>query len=503
MNKAKEITQRASERILARVKNERTVTTTEEFTEENKHLFDNTKGSEHVSGVYRFINAIYKNRIFNYGKRLMYEFMIPQPSKLHRLAMAVSEDSNAVTLEKPEDPRTKGLTDFTKINGTNYYEWAAKYGALVNEYPREDIYVTKTVSNSHVTTGNEFFSETVQIQLPEGYVTDRAELRFFAKHDESTNGELHAVGISFGNVNLHLGNRTKTSGDITETDLDNKSNGNYLLPAYKENMSLSYAIENYHTFSLALSIHLTLDRTKIVQWQKETFERIIEGYERQLDTYNQALAEKKASGAQMLDSNPLFYRQIEQMVLRKNCISYLLPNSSDRQFGQKMYSGDDITKFQVNLDKAMDDYSSFAKFMEQAFEWELMSYSFYPYYWANEEDWADMYKFDSNDAIFRNFMQAGMARVIVTVRPGFEDAVTHYMATGQIWNGGGTPVIGDDMYLSVVDELREPEYKIEESWETVLPTNLIALQRSGVAIDAEGLPVFENAEEAITGSNAE
>ncbi|MCL2597678.1 MAG: hypothetical protein FWD66_08505, partial [Paludibacter sp.] len=104
-------------------------------------------------------------------------------------------------------------------------------------------------------------------------------------------------------------------------------------------------------------------------------------------------------------------------------------------------------------------------------------------------------------ALFRSFMQAGMARVVVTVRPGFEEAVAHYMATGQIWNGGGTAVIGDSLYLSIVDELKEQEYTVDGSWETMLPTNLIALQRSGVAIDAEGLPVLDA--DAITGSNAE
>ena len=29
-----------------------------------------------------------------------------------------------------------------------------------------------------------------------------------------------------------------------------------------------------------------------------------------------------------------------------------------------------------------------------------------------------------------------MARVVVTVKPGFEDAVNFYMSTGKIWNGG-------------------------------------------------------------------
>ena len=150
----------------------------------------------------------------------------------------------------------------------------------------------------------------------------------------------------------------------------------------------------------------------------------------------------------------------------------------------------------------MDDYSSFVKFMEQAFEWDIMSYYFYPYYWGAKEDWEQLYKFDSNDALFRSFMQAGMARVIVTVRPGFEKAVMHYMATGSIWNDGETPVIGDELYLSIVDELKEQEYEVDGSWETTLPTNLIALQKSGVAIDAEGLPVLDG-DDAIKGSNSE
>ncbi|MBL7879023.1 MAG: hypothetical protein JNN23_04065, partial [Chryseobacterium gambrini] len=33
-----------------------------------------------------------------------------------------------------------------------------------------------------------------------------------------------------------------------------------------------------------------------------------------------------------------------------------------------------------------------AKFMEQAFEWEIMDYTFYPYYWANRKSWQEFRK---------------------------------------------------------------------------------------------------------------
>jgi len=505
INQAKEITQRASEHILSRVKNERTVSTTEEFTETNTHIFDNRVSGEHVSGVYRFINAVYKNRIYNYGKRLMYEFMVPQPAKLHQIAMSVINENNTVVLKKPEDPRTTvkiGITDFSKITKNNYKSLAAKYGVSVNEYPRENLTVNKSFSGAWV-KGNEKFDGTMDIQLPEGYITKDASLKLFCKHDGSGSSQKHAVSVAFGDIRLYCQDEEKNK-NITENNLkDRTSDNKYTLENYKDNVSFSYSVLNYVSFSITISINLKIDDTKIEQWKKETFEKIIAGYNSQLEAYNQSLAEQKKSGVEMLDSNPMYYRQIEQTVLRQNCISYLLPpNNSVRKFGKQLYEGDSITKFKINLNQEMDDYSSFVKFMEQAFEWDLISYIFYPYYWGAKEDWEQLYKFDSNDALFRSFMQAGMARVIVTVRPGFEKAVMHYMATGSIWNDGETPVIGDELYLSIVDELKEQEYEVDGSWETMLPTNLIALQKSGVAIDAEGLPVLDG-DDAIKGSNSE
>ena len=70
----------------------------------------------------------------------------------------------------------------------------------------------------------------------------------------------------------------------------------------------------------------------------------------------------------------------------------------------------------------------------------------------------------------------------------------HYLATGQIWLGGLIPVIDNPLYTSILDELKKQEYVIEESWNTTLPTSLIALQKSGVAVDAEGLPTLDQCE---------
>ena len=81
------------------------------------------------------------------------------------------------------------------------------------------------------------------------------------------------------------------------------------------------------------------------------------------------------------------------------------------------------------------------------------------------------------------------------------------MSTGKIWNGGEVPVIGDPMYLSVVDEMKEttgtPQGKY---WITRVPTSLTILQAKSVGLQVtEALPIFpetdvancENPEELV------
>jgi hypothetical protein len=85
-----------------------------------------------------------------------------------------------------------------------------------------------------------------------------------------------------------------------------------------------------------------------------------------------------------------------------------------------------------------------------------------------------------------------MARVIVTVIPGFEDAVQFFMSTGRIWNGGEVPVIGETMYLSIVDEMRAPLEKAQgKYWITRVPTSLTMLQAKSVGLEVvDALPIF-------------
>ena len=182
---------------------------------------------------------------------------------------------------------------------------------------------------------------------------------------------------------------------------------------------------------------------------------------------------------------------MEADVLKHNCIAYLLQDYLN-VLGQSFTNGDTMPTFEVILGDELDKYTALAKFMEQALEWEIMDYTFYPYYWANREKWQEMYISESVDPLFRSFLQAGMARVVVTVKPGFEDAMQFFLTTGKIWNGGEVPVIGDALYMSLVEEMKAPTGKAQgKYWITRIPTTLTILQdkSTGLAVD-QPLPIF-------------
>lgn len=470
---AKDVTTRALEKVILKTKEERTVKVIEEFEEKNTHGFDNRKGDSHISGVYRWVDKIYKNQVINYGKRLMYEFMIPEPAAFHNLAITTDKK-----IKEPIDPRTfdgiLNLKDYRKINANTYAHWAGIYNADVEPMPEQYISISKSVSRE-IQGDNGAGSQAGEgkMEIPDDYEIDGFTGHFTCKASKhGIAGNVTGI-VSVAGVNYAYGTNT----DVY-INSDNISNA-------KLTKTLEFSVVSWDTgayfFNLVAKCKLTDQAYK--QWQINTFNTIIKAYEEKVAAYNIKVAEVTTK-----KTNPKFFRQIENMMLRKNCISYLASQEN---------MGADLLKDRTNLAKLrvdytnenLETYAARVKFFEQAFEWNIMSYNFYPFYWANKDNWKSLYNVNKiDDPLHRSFLQSGMARVIVTVRPGFEEVVNWYMATGQIWNGGQVPTPDNDLFLSIIEELREPEGAVEETWETRVPSSLTVIQAGSIGLNVEGLP---------------
>ena len=491
VTEAKDITARALDRIVTKVKEERIDKVLEEYEENNKHGFDNTKGSSHVVGVYRWVDKVVKNQIYNYGKRMMFEFMIPEPAKLHTLGIKMIDE--AEKLVKPVDPRISSvhtLENFSSlIDDTKLKYWLSQYNVEIDEFPIATFNINKSFHErdaSHTGKDDDKVQVTNgsgEVEIPEGYIADQVTYTFNT-YPHGFFGSHQAFMTIAGRPlpwieSIH---QTQKNGILGGLNVRNK-------------LAYSFATGESPIIEGSLDIRCNLSTETKNAWLQSTFNKIIEAYQAEMDKYNQALAEAKALGVQIKGSNPGFYRKIENTILRRNCISYMINQNTNVEltFGKGKYynngysSGEEtFLNTDIKVDAKLDQYAAFVKFMEQAFEWDIMSYYFYPYYWGNREKWAAMYQFDDNDPTFRAFMQSGMARVIVTVRPGFEEAVRHFLATGQIWNGGEVPVIDDPLFLSIVDEMRSAlGEKQGEPWREKIPTSLTILQADSIGLKVE------------------
>lgn len=489
VTEAKELTYQAQDRVVNRMKTERMQKMVEEFEENNKHGFDNRKGDKHVVGVYRWVDKLYKNQVYNYGKRMMFEFMIPEPARLHVLAMQDEQETAELVIKKPNDPRKDdnyGIATADQITEVNALYWAAQYNADIPAKRDEIITISASFaehgeSSSFMQNRNYTGAKNFSIDLPEDYQAELAEGVFhYTFAPSKIEWEAHGV-FSIADHHIGVGQTYEaTSGAIGITDRSfTKSLGGI---QHKLEVALAGADVGGMSVSMKVKCNLTLEAKK--KWQQECFQAIMEAYHLEVKAYNEILAGEQNKAVEIKRTNPGFYRQIENTVLRKNCISYL---TRFNDLGKNFTSGDKIATFAVQQNKQLDEYASLVKFMEQAFEWELISYNFYPFYWGDKGHWSDLYTYDeSDDPIFRSFMQSGMARVVATVRPGFEEAVQLYMSTGKIWSGGEIPVIGDALYLSLIDEVRQAEtVKEGKAWITRVPTALTILQAKSVGLEVE------------------
>jgi hypothetical protein len=505
---AQDITSRAMDRIVTKIHEERIEKIIDEFEENNSHGLDNRKGDKHVVGVYRWVDKLMKNQIYNYGKRTMFEFMIPEPAKLHLLGMKEIKDPNQMDLIKPVDPRAEGdmqLSDYSAlVDEVKLKYWMGKYNAEIDGKPMESFSITKAFTGRDPAFSGKD-DEKIQVVngngeviIPEGYTATSVEYVFNTwPHGFLGN---HAAFMSIA------GKSTSWIMSTTDTQKTGTIDGLNV----KDKLEFSFATGESPIIQGALNITCRLTQEARNAWLQKTFNAIINAYEDALIAYNNAKAEADNKAVVIKDSNPNFYRQIENTVLRKNCISYMSDRATDSTHGyglSGLTQGGSFNDYETVLSPKLDKYTAFVKFMEQAFEWDNLSYYLYPYYWGNRQNWVDLYQSENTDPLFRNFLQSGMARVIVTVRPGFEDSVQFYLATGKIWNGGEVPVIGDELYLSIVDEMKEPKGKKEgKAWLTRIPTALNILQAESIGLKvAHALPFttenpddFEVPSEVIT-----
>jgi len=523
---AKELTDRSLSRVEERVRRERETRTLDEIEELNRHAF--TASAEHNVGVYRWVDKYQRLRVVPCGKRLWYEFVIPEPAAFFIYAQAQYRQHNVLPTE-PEEPTVSVMSANYPFFYPEFEQTALEpelltrhnYLGLLRRYrvegvkppPPEEIVVTQTISREFEFTGGHAFSiSSRDLELPPGYKAAFGSCRI----------TLAGLNASPSLTVLCDGSELTPSIRRDLMTVDGGSGDDYepgyvvaLSAAERDVVPISMSGLSITDGKIALSAHVTVKAEvtdeALERWRIETFNAVMNAYRAQLMEYEERLAAAEIQeGVRIEGRNPGVNREIERQELQKACLQSWLERTSLGRPG--IVETGSPGRPEIDYAAAISNAEQ-VRFLEDSFEWENMSYELLPYFWGRSDRWVDDLAIGAIDPVFGQFLKAGGARVRVPVSLASTEAVLWYQLTGEIWSGGPVPSLATvdhpdaETYQTYLDDLADyirdaterdgtpvPDaadpVEIDASDPTTflakIPTSLVWLQQ-----DEHGLPDFE------------
>ncbi len=533
---AHEVVSRAVLRVEEKVRQVRTTRSLSRIEEVNKHAFTNNKeNAKHIVGVYRWVDKIKWVQIFRYPNRFLLEFQIPEPGAWLRWLLdnkkppVVSENPAPLKIEI-KDPNTNEpkLVDLTpaQITSDNYLVVAGRYKTLGLIPPPKSVLITASYAKDTksprdtetiVKDDEVNFVKLEGVAIPAGYVATSWQAFLYGWGEEAHKREASAaftipagipvppavfvparpenavasVHITVGNSNVFFEDDI-TQGFMKKFDpqpvIQNPVEAERTEPG---TLPVSVRLHNIRGYYLHITFVCDPSKNEFMKWQIGTYEAIANAYYAMKRIYDEEVAARNIrDGVNIKGQSPLQNAEMARAEVKKAVIEMLTGEDFSGRNGiqRRDGSGKPIPP-EIILDKAVQTAPEI-QFIEQAFEWENMTYVLYPYFWTDKDQWNQLADLNSEDPDFARFLRAGSARVIVPARPGFEWQSWLYVYAGIMWGGGPAPGPEDHGYLSVAAEIeaqqKAPRDGVRgESWPVRLPTTLVWLDNANSTLPIE------------------
>jgi type II secretory pathway pseudopilin PulG len=390
--------------------------------------------------------------LYRYGVRLTYDVMIPEPGvgilakiqEIEALNTALQEDF--VFDEQPN-----------KITKETLPELEAKYGVMVDQPPAGDLpgwevpTLTQAVVDDPEDSQVRFFP--IEFEIPEGYKLSSLTA---AKSKDPTEGH----------------GESDTILKFVTPDGDSKDPPD--LKGFAGKLSVVVLTKYVRHFSVTLMVHAEPLPGVFEAWQAKAWNTLRDAARARYEEKRANLKQRVAALLEELGGqDALSLRKIEREEVMKGVLRWMLGPDFEFSVPQVLdvdaYAAADTSpKSPLEAHLVEQLMSSIAKqeetirFLHQAIEWENMLYFLYPYFWSDASRWTLKKYLNHPDPMHRVFLKSGSARVVLTIRPGFEKDFVAFMETGAVGN--------THPYLRIAEEM---EAYAQTNYPGIRPANLI------------------------------
>ena len=383
--------------------------------------------------------------------------MIPSPALLFEDLLERRREAEVAKIPPPPGDIPVKPADFTlaptDLAAANYLQVAAQYGVTkVPPPPPMASQISQPASSTENVNGSKWLT-AVDFHIPQDY--HAVTISVSGDVDRRASGTIREVQFSLDTATVEL---FPNNGDLGSAGLNNLTG----------DRSVNVHAFNIKGFSATIILHLELDAAVLKAWQYSAFDQIKAAYDALQATYKQDLADYETKQAQYRaqqeqlrkdlknkerSRDPFYNREIEQAELKRSAI-YLMGQEFDRT-GAINGKSEPCGYPELNRPKA-DEFGYDWYFWDRAFDWGLMNYSFFDYFWNQMCSWPSKFDPDDPDALFKAFRRAGYARVFIPVAEGMEEDLAYYFKTGIKWGYTGKPPAdpNDTRWRDLVTEIR-------------------------------------------------
>jgi hypothetical protein len=453
---ASEVTGKAS----ARVRKERKVTIqTSSVTgkeETTTRILSNPSTTDGMRIDYYSMMRKWRVRLFEYGLRLTYDLAIPEPGATLRKLHA-----QLAGLEAKLSTPFRFDLEASDVKRDNYQQHANTFGVSVPAPPQEHLSQriggpVQGLGKVGDDEGWHFFE--LEVNVPDGYYIASVWL-----------------DAMIGNVNNDpLARHFSIFGCDDPPGLGKNGQASFVVdlsgfPGFLKNRTgnqkIVYFLQNVDAAAVTFTLTFEPTAETMAQWQSAAWQALYNAAHDAYYTSLQALTQQRdALKAHIEGVDTLTLRREERDEVMKGILRWLLGPAFDfmpqdvvnlfakdptlRSYGES-FTGNDL-----GLDASgwstMFVYQEMVKFIQQAIEWENMLYFLYPYFWDVPAAWDFVRTLQHPDATRQQFLRAGSARVVLTIRSGFENAFAAFVDRGEL----GRVLPPDHPYLTIGREIR-------------------------------------------------
>lgn len=387
----------------------------------------------------------WKVDLYRYGLRMTYDIVIPDPgaaliTKLQRIEELNELIDQPFAFDLPLDAITYNSLATDPLKISNYDTLAAKYDATVTPPPEARKWVSVHKETAEVDHYDYVHFDSIEFEIDDDYWIYEIQYDQSWQNNENDNRSY----FLFLNDNPNVWGPENLVGKSGKLSLD---------------------IVYQYIWNYAVNIVFRLrPKVEVLKaWRLKVWNELREAAQEQYLQSRQIYKDERAALLEEIGGyDALTLRRMEQEEVMKGVLRWLfgpsfqlVPSDISSLF-MLTDSNDPDVKDVLDPNQLTDtawlrvmEHGEFIKYIHNAIEWESVLYFTYPYFWDKNGKW-DFKKFLYHpDSRHRVFLRSGAARVVLTIRPGFEDSFSQLVESGSFQN-----LPGPHPYVTIAQEIQ-------------------------------------------------